>query len=141
MQFPIIIGLHRSRILDAGLLLLVGLVATVSLVWPVALGIRLASVSLALWAGGLAWWKLKPVFSRVRLDRAGLIAVCFPGQVEFVPLHSLPGATVHPWITVLRLRDERDKSHLLVVTRDMMSKSDFRRLGVFLRWRAKFNEE
>ena len=139
MQFPIVIGLHRSRILDAGLLLLVGLVATVSLVWPVALGIRLASVSLALLVGGLAWWKLKPVFSRVRLDRAGLIAVCFPGQVEFVPLHLLPSATVHSWITVLRLREDQGKTHLLVVTRDTMSPADFRRLRVFLRWRAKFS--
>ena len=90
--------------------------------------------------GGLALWKLKPAFNRVRLDRSGLIAMCLPGQSEFVALRLLPGATVHPWITVLRLRDERDKSHLLVVTRDMTNKSDFRRLRVFLRWRAKFSE-
>jgi toxin CptA len=66
--------------------------------------------------------------------------MCLPGQSEFVALRLLPDATVHPWITVLRLRDERDKSHLLVVTRDMTNKSDFRRLRVFLRWRAKFSE-
>ena len=139
MQFPIIIGLRRSRILDGGLLLLVGLVVAALLAWPAKSGIRLVSVPLALGAGGLGWWKLKPAFSRVRLDRAGLIAVCFPGQVEFVPLHSLPGATVHPWITVLRLREDQGKSHLLVVTRDTMNPADFRRLRVFLRWRAKFS--
>ena len=140
MQFPIIIGLHRSRILDGALLLLVGLVSAALLAWPAAIEIRLANLSLAMGLGGLAFWKLKPAFNRVRLDRSGLIAMCLPGQSEFVALRLLPGATVHPWITVLRLRDERDKSHLLVVTRDMTNKSDFRRLRVFLRWRAKFSE-
>ena len=140
MQFPIVIGLHRSRILDGALLLLVGLVSAALLAWPAAIEIRLVNLSLVMGLGGLALWKLKPAFNRVRLDRSGLIAMCLPGQSEFVALRLLPDATVHPWITVLRLRDERDKSHLLVVTRDMTNKSDFRRLRVFLRWRAKFSE-
>ena len=139
MQFPINIGLHRSRILDGALLLLVGLVSAALLAWPAAIEIRLVNLSLAMGLGGLALWKLKPAFNRVRLDRSGLIAMCLPGQSEFVALRLLPGATVHPWITVLRLREGQGITHLLVVTRDTMSPADFRRLRVFLRWRAKFS--
>ena len=139
MQFPIVIGLHRSRILDGALLLLVGLVSAALLAWPAAIEIRLVNLSLAMGLGGLALWKLKPAFNRVRLDRSGLIAMCLPGQSEFVALRLLPDATVHPWITVLRLREDQGKSHLLVDTRDTMSPADFRRLRVFLRWRAKFS--
>lgn len=140
MQFPIVIGLHRSRILDGALLLLVGLVSAALLAWPAAIEIRLVNLSLAMGLGGLALWKSKPAFSRVRLERSGLIAACFSGQAEFVALHSFPGAIVHPWGVVLRLRDEQGKNHLLLVTLDSTSRSDFRRLRVFLRWRAKFSE-
>jgi hypothetical protein len=65
VQFPIIIGLHRSRFLDAALLLLVGLVSAALLAWPAAIEIRLANLSLAMGLGGLALrWKLKPAFNR-----------------------------------------------------------------------------
>ena len=54
----------------------------------------------------------------------------------FIAVTLLPGTTVHPWLTALRLRDDDGRVHRLVVLPDAMDRQDFRRLRVFLRWQA-----
>jgi len=61
------------------------------------------------------------------------------GDGDFVPAQLLPGAAVHPWLTVLRLRNAAGRVCVLCLTVDSLKKEDFRRLRVFLRWRADFS--
>ena len=137
MQFPITIGLHRSRILDAGLLAVLILATGLLLAWPQALLIRLSGVGATWLAGGLVWRQLVPMLTAVRLERNGGILGYISGHQDFEPVKVLAGAIVHPWLTVVRLRSEQGELYILIATADTMSPSDFRRLRVFLRWRLK----
>jgi len=139
VQFPITIGLHRSRILDAGLLGVVVLATGLLLVWPQVLAISLPGVAIAWLAGAVVWRQLAPKLVAIRLERSGSVQGNISGRQDFEHMEALAGAIVHPWLTVVRLRNEQGKLHLLVVTADTMSPSDFRRLRVFLRWQMKIS--
>ncbi|WP_298393530.1 protein YgfX [uncultured Azonexus sp.] len=135
MQFPVIIGLHRSFLLDR-LLLLVVLASFVFIgfypgePWQVA-GLLLVVVLLA----GLAWRKLRPPFAALRLTHDGRVEGRVHEDGEFVALRCLPGATVHRWLTVVRLAPESGgAAGVLLVTVDSSGPDEFRRLRVFLRW-------
>ena len=139
MRFPITIGLRRSRILDTGLLLVLVTTIAVLLAWPAGAALQMAAIFMAMLVAGLAYRRLTPRLAGIRLERVGGMRVCLAGQTEFRRVLALPGATVHPWLTVVRLQDEDGRRHMLLVAPDAMSHDDFRRLRVFLRWQAKFS--
>ncbi|WP_028995616.1 protein YgfX [Azonexus hydrophilus] len=138
MQFPVIIGLHRSFLLDR-LLLLVVLASVVFIgfypgePWQVA-GLLVVVVLLV----GLAWRQLRPPFAALRLTHDGRVEGRLQEDGEFVALRCLPGATVHRWLTVLHLAPESGgAASVLVVTVDSSGPDEFRRLRVFLRWQNR----
>lgn len=140
MQLPITIGLHRSRIGD-GILLLVGTLATVAwCFWPQVFAMHLASVVLILAGLWFVRRQLEPSLRVLRMDRAGGISGSSGPGDGLETLHPLSGAIVHPWLTVVRFRDDRGRRYVVFATVDSMSPDDFRRFRVFLRWRVKFTE-
>jgi len=141
VQFPITIGLRRSFLI--WLLPLLGLVASfILLMLPLAANIRgwMVSVSL-LGLTGLIWQKNHSCrIQTLRLSADGSMSVAFAGTADyFVPVILQLGATVHPWLTVMRLQAGK-KVYRAVLTPESIDRDDFRRLRVFLRWAAKFNE-
>lgn len=137
MRFPITIGLRRSRLQEAVLLALALLASLAALFFPRPLPLRLALL-LAIWGIALwAWRRLDPPLATLRLEADGRIQVAGDGQ-DFLPATTLPGATVHPWLTVLRLELADGRRCALLVTAGTTSPDEFRRLRVFLRWRASF---
>lgn len=52
----------------------------------------------------------------------------------------LPESTVHPWLVSFRVIGEDGRKHSVLLTAETLSAEDFRRLRVFLRWRADFSE-
>ena len=135
MQFPIIIGLHRSRILA-------GLVAISAIVAAAALSLLPRSTQnlpvfwlLWLFACLLAIHGLRPVRYAIRLERSGSVSLQNGPDVTWE--EAKLGATlfVHPWLTVFRLQTTAGAASTIVVTVDSLPAEDFRRLRVFLRWR------
>ena len=139
MQFPITIGLHRSHFLDAVLLLVASCAIGVSLVIRQSIALHAALVIAICLLYGLAWWQLAPKFSAIRLERSGQIFIRDNSENDFVATQLLPGATVHPWLTVTRLKTDDERCHTLIVAVGSINRQDFRRLRVFLRWQADFN--
>lgn len=139
MQFPITIGLHRSRFLDRILIALALLASGAILAFPrspALLALLLLVVSgLLLWS----WRRLSPTLSAIRLERGGNILAVGVADSEFHEASLRRRATVHPWLTVFRLELADGRQHTVVVARDSMTGDDFRRLRVFLRWRAQFS--
>lgn len=138
MQFPITIGLHRSRFLVGAFVFLVLLTVLVLFLFQRSTAI-FAAISLLL-AVLFAWlWRYRqPCCPAIRLEASGVISLP-TGDGDFVPAQLLPGATVHPWLTVLRLRSTAGRVCTLCLTVDNLKREDFRRLRVFLRWRADFS--
>lgn len=139
MQFPVIVGLHRSRFLAIALLVGAMLPTVVVLASRQSAGIQ-AGLVLAIWMlGGFAWRRLSPKLSAIRLERTGHVFICGNDGNDFVAARLLPDAAVHPWLTVIRLRTDDGQRHTLIATVDSLNQQDFRRLRVFLRWQAEFN--
>lgn len=140
MQLPIIIGLHRSSLLRGAFLSVA--VAALTAIWllPLAPVWRAALVALLVLLLLRIWGSLRASPCRLRLERDGSISVALTAGDDFRPACCLPGATVHPWLCVFRLRESTGGArHLVLVTRDSMAADEFRRLRVFLRWRAVFS--
>lgn len=138
MQFPITIGLRRSRFLAVGLSLLTLLATLVAVGFPRSTTVQLLFCGLIWVSAGLIWWQLRPKFAAIRLERGGQVLISHHGG-EFLPAKILPGATVHPWLTVVRFKAEEAATCRLIVTVDSLNQQDFRRLRVFLRWQADFS--
>ncbi len=138
MQFPITIGLHRSRFLVGAFVFPVLLSGLVLFLFQRSTAIFPAICLFA--AVLLAWlWRYRqPGCSAIRLEASGAISL-LRGEGAFVATQLLPGATVHPWLTVLRLQGADGHTRVLCLTVDSLKKEDFRRLRVFLRWRADFS--
>jgi len=138
VQFPITIGLHRSRFLVGAFVLLVLLTIPVLVFLQRSTAI-FAAIPLLL-AVLFAWlWRYRqPCCPVIRLEANGAISL-LSGDGEFAAAQLLPGATVHPWLTVLRLRSAAGCVCILCLTVDSLKREDFRRLRVFLRWRADFS--
>ncbi len=140
MQFPIAIGLHRSRFVALALWLIVACGTLVIAAFPRSTAVQ-ALMCLMLW-GGAAWsWRaLRPAFGGLLLERDGhlrlLDAEGRPGERARL----MPGATVHPWLIVMQLLVEHGGRPVLVLAPDSMAPEEFRRLRVFLRWQAGFSE-
>ena len=136
MRFPIVIGLRRSRVLGTALVAVAVLagVATLASPWaPSVRGFNLAAICII---ASLAWRRLEPGLSAIRLEQDGRIFVAAAGDTKLVEAELLAGATVHPWLTVVRLKTADHGKHRLIVAVDSTKPDDFRRLRVFLRWRA-----
>jgi len=140
VQFPILIGLRRSRLLDLAVLM-AALLASASIFW--FSGAQLIKVALifATWALALvAWRNLRPNFHSIRLERSGHIFAARAGGADFSRVELEPLSTVHPWLTVIRLKTENGRGKMVIVSADSLLNADFRRLRMFLRWQAGFNE-
>jgi toxin CptA len=139
VQFPITIGLHRSRFLDAALLLAAFSATAAALAFRQSPLVQLGLV-VATWVlCGLAWWQVSPELSAIRLERDGQVSIRGIHESDFLATQLLPGATVHPWLTIIRLKADNGPCHTLIVTVDSLNRQDFRRLRVFLRWQADFS--
>jgi len=139
VQFPITIGLHRSRFLGRALVLLALLACGVTLALPWPTAVRAGSLMLVLIVGYFVWRRLEPELSAIRLEKTGQVLVTVAGSSEFADAELLAGATVHPWLTIVRLKTSDGRTHLALAAVDTMNIEDFRRLRVFLRWRAQFS--
>lgn len=135
MQFPITIGLRRSRLLSL-VLHLVGLLAAAAILafpaWFPLKGLLLLALAISM---GLARSGLSPGIHALRLTREGAVSVCASAGGDFLSARLLSGACVHPWLSVLPLALEDGRRHTLLIASDSLSADDFRRLRVFLRWR------
>lgn len=139
MQFPITIGLRRSRILDGLLGLTLVLCLAASLAYPGTVIIHLGLVLLSLLLAALAGRRLTPSVTAIRLERNGDIFVCLVGAGDFFPAQLEPGATVHPWLTVIRVTMANGRRATIMATPDSQNPSDFRHLRMFMRWQANFS--
>ncbi len=135
MQFPITIGLHRSHFLDGAIGLVLVLVSVAAWAFPGQIAIRLTLLALGIFLAILAWQQLKPKLRALRLERNGELSAKQVSAEDFLPVEILPGASVHPWLTVLRLKMSDQTVMPLIVAVDSINATDFRRLRVFLRWR------
>jgi len=140
VQFPITIGLHRSRILDALLLMVVVLDIAAILGFDCTAAVRAGLFFAIVVLATLAWRGLTPAIGTIRLERNGDISITRTGDKDFVPAVPEPGATIHPWLTVIRLSTADGCTATLIATLDSQSKADFRRLRMFMRWQANFSE-
>lgn len=139
MQLPITIGLHRSRLLDSLVFLSALLVSLVVIAFPQAVVIQ-GAVLLAVWCcAGHAWHRLSPQCLAIHLERTGHLSVALAGVEEFSMAELMPGAIVHPWLTIARLKTDGGRMCTLIATVDNLDREDFRRLRVFLRWQADFS--
>lgn len=140
MQFPITIGLHRSRFLDAMLLAAVILANAAILGFQCSLPIQ-ACLFFATWLVAMqAWYALTPAINLIRLERSGEIFIARVGENDFVSAMPKPGAIIHPWLTVIRLETADAQASTLIATVDRKNSENLRRLRMFMRWQASFSE-
>lgn len=139
MQLPIVIGLHRSRILACSLWVAWGLVAVVAALSPIAMFSKLLIGGVSCWVVFAARKGLQPLVREIRLECDGQISVSL-NDGAFCVARCLPRAVVHPWLTVLRLEVDGGARYTVLFTVDTLEPDIFRRLRVFLRWKASFNE-
>lgn len=139
MQFPITIGLHRSRLLDCLVFLSALSASLVVIAFPQAMVIQ-GGVLLAVWCcSAHAWYRLSPQCTAIHLERTGHLSVALADTEEFSMAELMPSAIVHPWLTVVRLKTDGGGMCRLIATVDNLDREDFRRLRVFLRWQADFS--
>jgi hypothetical protein len=138
VQLPITIGLRRSRFLDAIVALGALLASVAVLIFPQSTLIQTALIVLIALLVVWAWRQLRPIISALRLEQSGDISLLRIGESDFVPVKILPGAFVHPGLSVVRFKPDDAQVFALIVTVDSLNAPDFRRLRVFLRWRADF---
>jgi len=141
VQFPIIIGVHRSRFLDALLVLLALLAVSAILAFHCPQSIRAGLLILVLLLTSLAWRGLTPTLRSIRLERSGEILVArIIGETDFVPALPRPGATIHPWLMVITLDLADGRPATLILTVNRKNSQNLKCLRVFMRWQAKFTE-
>ena len=138
MQLPITIGLHRSRFLGLGLAVVHLVAAGVLLATPWENPVKVLLVLCLLGSGGLAWLRLPLHVDSLRLLSDGSLELRRIGGTDYEPAGLASTATVHHWLTVFRLTAGKG-SFIIVVAPDSMGVDDFRRLRVWLRWRADFS--
>jgi len=134
VQFPIAIGLRRSRFLAVVLLLghCLGLLGVCLPPWPFEAVVILsfAIVLLAL----VAWWRFRQREFELRLFADGRVEWRYCGESVFQPARIPRGVFVHPWLSVFAL-DTGGRVSWHPVFPDSASPDDFRRLRLWLRWR------
>ncbi|MFZ2972264.1 MAG: hypothetical protein WA049_06465 [Ferribacterium limneticum] len=139
MQFPITIGLHRSRILDAMLLIITMLTNATILGFQCSDSMRAGLLIAVLVLAIQAWYALKPSIKAIRLERNGDIFIERVGEGDFVQAIPKPGATIHPWLSIIRLTTEDGRTSTLIATVNRKNSGNLRRLRMFIRWQANFS--
>lgn len=137
MQFPIVIGLHRSRFLGA-LIVIASLFGAVTIVaWPQPLPVRAGALLVIAIAALFAWRRAVPPCIALRLLGDGAMTVQYTTGGDFLSVEVLPGGFVHPWLAVIRLRDSEGRILAMPIAVDSAKPADFRRLRLFLRWTGR----
>ena len=139
MQFPITIGLHRSRFLDAMFLVVTMLASAAILGFQCSLSMRACLLVAVLFLAIHAWSFLTPTIKAIRLERTGDIFIARVGKSDFVQATPKPGATIHPWLTIIRLTTDDGRTATLIVTVNRKNSENLRRLRMFIRWQANFS--
>ena len=139
MQFPITIGLHRSRFVRPLVCLLVCLTLPVWAIWGWQgaewwrLGLSACVLGLLLCADRMLL-RTTFVVAALRLEADGrlLVRPCGADASVWLAAQLSPMTHVHPWLTVVSgvLADGRRFN--LCLTVDRLNRADFRRLRVFL---------
>ena len=144
MQFPIFLELHRSCFLDLANALLHLLVAGVLLATPWLLPAQMLSLSLCLFSAGLCWKALKPPVQALKLGSDGDIAVRDGAGDAWREVLLLPGARIHPLLSVLRVRESEDGDSVrapkvipLILALDTCTPEGYRRFRVWARCLAQ----
>jgi len=140
VQFPILIGLHRSRLLDTILLIAVILASAAILGFRCSPSIHASLFCAVLLLAMQAWYALTPAIKQIRLERNGEIFIARVGESDFVQAVPKPGAIIHPWLTVVRLQTADARTATLIATVDRKNSENLRRLRMFMRWQANFSE-
>lgn len=142
MQFPVTIGLRRSRMMPAAVagIFFCGLPAIV--LFP---GGRLDQVVLGLFlllTALLAWRQLaRPLPASLRLQGDGQLLAAVTPDASGELLQLLPGMLIHPWLTVFRAKRPDGRVQAFCIAVDMLPAEDFRQLRVFLRWLPRARPE
>lgn len=136
MQLPILVGLRRSRILDLLIGLNALLVCVAILAFPAFGSMRFAALVVVLGLCILVWKRLVPPFVALRLERDGTISAKVSNRDDFTTVALQPDLFVHPYLTTVRLIPEDGRGYWLILTVDSTNRADFRKLRIFLRWRA-----
>jgi toxin CptA len=134
VQFPISIGLRRSRLLILLLSVFHGIAVAclIALPWPMALRLLLSAL-----VGLSLVYALRPprvtglrLTGRDRLD-------CLLADGNYIAARALPDSTVYARLIVLRLRiGEEKRVSSLTLLQDQLSAEQFRQLRLWLRWQA-----
>lgn len=141
MQFPITIGLHRSRFLEATFIVVVVLAVATTIAAPLDQLIKAITLPAIMIALFFSRKKLRPPLSAIRLERDGSVGILPVGADEFLAARVAPNATVHPWLVAVRLVTEEQGEYNVIAVPGSAARQDLRRLRVFLRWRAQISAD
>jgi toxin CptA len=139
VQFPILIGLHRSRFLDIVVFVIAIVASAIVLAVPQPVISPWAFITTIWTIAAITWQELSPKLSVIRLERDGRLSVRRLGESDFLAAELLPGATVHPWLSVVKIKPATGNACIVIVAADSVNRQKFRRFRVFLRWQADFN--
>lgn len=132
-QAASILRLRPSRIARAALLIVfmtaLGAIAWADLPWYVQIAAATLAAAIALHA----WRTRTPVALRLHPD--GSLEWREAAQ-DWRAVTLLPGSHVSPWLCVLHCRSD-GRTHHLAIYPDSLHPEDYRRLRVWLRWRAQ----
>ena len=134
MNFPVAIDVAPSRRLRAALFF----AHVVAIAVLLALMLALPATALAIPLLLVSLWRARrlPPMCCFVLQPDGRLDCGEAGGAER-PARVLPGSTVFVWLVVLRYRVEGEaRNRVRVVLSDSLPAADFRRLRVWLRWRA-----
>ena len=136
VHFPVFIGVRRSSFLGKAVIAMHALAAGVLFVpdWPVVVPV-LAGLILLLMA--IRAWRIgTPQIDALRLFADGHLEYRLVGETRFLAAEVLPGATVHPALTLLRVVCE-GRTQSIAFLPDSATVDECRRLRIWLRWCAR----
>lgn len=134
------IGVRRSFLLCLGMALAHALAAVLLFLpgWPLLL--PLAAIPLLLCSVWAAWRCCTPAVDALRFLEDGRVECRRAGTRGFEASELLPGAMVHPVLTVFHLCCG-GKRLAVVILPDSVSEEEHRRLRIWLRWCASFGQQ
>lgn len=140
MQFPVVIGLRRSRILPAILMGVAVLAVIAALGWAPEFHLGIALAAACILVAAFALRTCCRELPTMMFMGDGSTRVADTPGAEFRPVRILPGGIVHPWLTVFRYREEAGRTAQVIVAVDSTGDDDFRRLRLLLRWQRPVSD-
>ncbi len=134
---PGVIEVNASRLLILWLCAAVGATAAVSVCYlPLAVAAPVCVLALISGAAALRVHALRSHANAVVALRCGAGSLsCQLKSGRWIVGSVLPGGLISTWLTVVRVRDEADRTvRYVVLAPDAIAAADYRRLRVFLRW-------